>query len=140
MLLGLHFQKPENKEGGRFYCGTTSYMNSLPQPDTILTSHPGFLLFKRDCKQCHGLNYVIVGPNLSEAVQNKSKTFLTQLLIQDPGRRLKKTRAYQKRAKAFGGSWHEEIKFGQKIFNATEQKDLIDFLQLLKSQPMEIAQ
>ena len=141
MLLGLHFQKPENKEGGRFYCGTTSYMNSLPQPDTILTSHPGFLLFKRDCKPCHVLDdEIVVGPGLGKAVQQKSRRFLTELLIGDPGRRLKRNRAYQKRAKAFGGSWHEEIKFGQKIFNATEQKDLIDFLQLLKSQPMEIAQ
>lgn len=139
-MLGLHFQKPEAQKVEPFYCGTTSYMNSLPQADTVLTSHPGFLLFKRDCKMCHGLNHALVGPGLAEAVQHKRPTFLTQLLIQDPGRRLQRNRAYQKRAKAFGGSWHKEIKFGQKIFNATEQKDLIDFLQLLKSQPMEIAQ
>lgn len=137
MLLGLHFQKPESKEGERFYCGTTYYMNSLPESDSVFTSHPGFLLFKRDCKVCHGLNHALVGPGLAEAVEHKSPTFLTQLLIQDPGKRLKRNRAYQKRAKAFGGSWHEEIKFGSGIYSVEEQKQIIDLLLLLQALPME---
>lgn len=108
-------------------------MNSLPQPDTNLTSHPGFLLFKRDCKPCHVLDdAIVVGPGLGKALQHKSRRFLTELLIGDPGRRLKSNRAYQKRAKVFGGSWHEEIKFGANLYTTKEQKRLIEFLLLLQ--------
>lgn len=137
VLLGLHFQKDEAPKEELLHCGTLNLVDALSPSDSALNSHPGFSLFSRDCKQCHALDAVVVGPGMMEAVQQKDPKFLRQLLIKDPGNQVRKNRAYQKRAKAFGGSWHEKFKFGSPFLSRKEQEELMGFLGLMQKRVLD---
>ncbi len=77
-----------------------------------LLEHPGRILFKDNCEQCHALSgEIVVGPGLYRVTDRISPKTFQLLLYRDSQKRLPRLNYYKRLKRQYGTDFHENLKF-----------------------------
>ena len=116
----LFVYPPKKPEDPRLYCGVvgcgTSYYTSKMYPDM-----PGKVLFMTNCKPCHDIDKIVVGPALAGVTKRRDKKWIRRMIVN--GEKLKDKYTMELR-KQYQYTIHPSYEFLTK----QELNDLVAFL------------